>query len=482
MKSKKVAHFVTSGMLASTIIFSFGTGSAFANGDGTETTTETGTVTEPVENTTVDTGATTEDNATEDTTSEAVETETTTEDSSATTEEESTEQSDEATTEDTEVADEEEAPSLIPGDFFYFVKLMAEKVRLAFTFDDYKEAQLLANFAAERIAEANALFTEGKTDEAAELLKEAIATQEQANNKVSEEATTGEDTVSDTEGEVSDQAEATDETEATDDTEVKVKSKLAHNIDALLMALEHVENPKAQQSLMKNIQKSFAKLEKKAAKLEKKDAKFAKKMKKLEDQVNGDESSDDEVATDESTTEETSTEVEQETTEAITPTTEQETEKQEEAKKILDDFNKKIEVSKDKLKKAGVMDKSFTLVENNSGKVWVFGNKWGRGGEVFYDYLDLKAPDVIEKDIIDGDQYIELSLEALPEYCGDYIIKSVWAKEDNLKDNGLWNNIKAVKEGRVITTSAELYYYMDIYSMNAQLDIFVDDILKLTNK
>ncbi|MBU5307449.1 ABC transporter substrate-binding protein [Clostridioides mangenotii] len=156
--------------------------------------------------------------------------------------------------------------------------------------------------------------------------------------------------------------------------------------------------------------------------------------------------------------------------------------KQEEAKKLLNDFDKKIEESKQKLEKAGIMDKTFTLLENNSGKVWVFGNKWGRGGEVFYDYLDLKAPDIIEKEIIDGDQYRELSLEALPEYCGDFIIKSVWDEKDNLKDNNLWKNISAVKEDRVITTNAELYYYMDIYSMNAQLDIFVNDILKTIKK
>ena len=156
--------------------------------------------------------------------------------------------------------------------------------------------------------------------------------------------------------------------------------------------------------------------------------------------------------------------------------------KQEEAKKLLNDFDKKIEESKQKLEKAGIMDKTFTLLENNSGKVWAFGNKWGRGGEVFYDYLDLKAPDIIEKEIIDADQYRELSLEALPEYCGDFIIKSVWDEKDNLKDNNLWKNISAVKEDRVITTNAELYYYMDIYSMNAQLDIFVNDILKTIKK
>lgn len=278
-----MAHLVTSGMLASSIIFSFGTGSAFADSDGHETdnsavTTESGAVTEPVENTTVDT--------------------------------------------EVEQAD---APSLVPGDFFYFVKLMAEKVRLAFTFDDYKEAQLLANFAAERIAEANALFAEGKTDEAAELLKEAIATQEQSAERISdsEEPTTEEATV---EGEDSKETEGTD-------TEAKVESKLAHNIDSLVATLSHVKNETAQKALMKNIQKSFAKLEKKAAKLEEKDAKFAKKMKKIKDQVAGEDHSDDQVAGEETSTDQTETDVEASETETETETepktaaTEEKTEK-----------------------------------------------------------------------------------------------------------------------------------------------------------
>jgi len=157
--------------------------------------------------------------------------------------------------------------------------------------------------------------------------------------------------------------------------------------------------------------------------------------------------------------------------------------KQKEAKKVIDNFKQKVKDSKEKLNKAGVMDKTFTLLESDSGKtLMIFGNKYGRGGEIFYDYLDLKAPDIIEKEIIDADQYRQLSLEALPEYCGDYIINSGWDEQDSLNNNEVWNNITAVKEGRVIKTSAELYYYMDIYSMNAQLDIFVDDILKLTNK
>jgi len=148
--------------------------------------------------------------------------------------------------------------------------------------------------------------------------------------------------------------------------------------------------------------------------------------------------------------------------------------KQEEAKKVLDNFSKKVEDSKDKLDKAGVMDKTFTLLESHSGKTWIYGNKYGRGGEIFYDYLDLKAPAVIEKEIIDADQYREISLEAL--------INSTWGGKDTLSDNDVWNNTTAVKEGRVIKTSAELYFYVDIYSMDVQLDNFVDAILATTDK
>ena len=157
--------------------------------------------------------------------------------------------------------------------------------------------------------------------------------------------------------------------------------------------------------------------------------------------------------------------------------------KQKEAKKVIDNFKQKVKDSKEKLNKAGIMDKTFTLIESDSGKtLMIFGNKYGRGGEIFYDYLDLKAPDIIEKEIIDADQYRQLSLEALPEYCGDYVINSTWGGTNFLTDNDIWNNIKAVKEGRVIKTSGELYFYADIYSMNVQLDKFVDAILDTTNR
>nr|WP_263324842.1 DUF5667 domain-containing protein [Neobacillus sp. Marseille-Q6967] len=261
MKEKKLIRFVTTSVLASSLIFSVGTG-VFAN-EGESTTEELEIVTE---DTTVEGSTPVEETVTEDTVSPEGET--------LTSEEITTEEESAAADEETIIDLEEQEPSLVPGDFFYFVKTMTEKIRLAFTVDDYKEAQLLAEFAAERIAEANALIAEGKTADAEALLKEAIATQEQAGEELSE----GEETAD---------AEATEETE--------VETKLAHNIDSLLVVLTKVENPTAQQAIMKNIQKTFVKLDKKFARLEEKDAKFAEKMKEIEEKVTDGQISEEEA-------------------------------------------------------------------------------------------------------------------------------------------------------------------------------------------
>ncbi|ENJ9654702.1 TPA: ABC transporter substrate-binding protein [Clostridium botulinum] len=157
--------------------------------------------------------------------------------------------------------------------------------------------------------------------------------------------------------------------------------------------------------------------------------------------------------------------------------------KQEEAKKVINNFKNKVETSKKKLEAAGVMDKTFTLIEQDTKQITVFGNKWGRGGEILYDYLGVKAPNVVKKEIINGEQYKNVSLEAFPEYSGDYIMQAVWNYGgDNLKDNNVWTNLPAVKENRVIKTDWNLFFYKDLYSMDKQLDYMVNAILKTTKK
>ncbi len=205
-----------------------------------------------------------------------------------------------ADTDESAVEEDAEIPSLVPGDLFYFVKIAFEKIQLAFTVDDVKEAKLLAKFSAERLAEAEALFAEGNDDEALETIKKALEYLEGSEGQLSEEET--EETDSDGQG-VVEEDKATSEEDGTaddDNTAVEdenaegeetadntdkegteeVKQLISQNIIALTAAMEKVKNPTAKAALKKNIEKSYAKLEKKAAKMAAKEERKARKAEK----------------------------------------------------------------------------------------------------------------------------------------------------------------------------------------------------------
>lgn len=227
---------------------------------------------------------------------------------------------------------EVKAPTLVPGDFFYFAKLTIEKIKLILTMDDVKEAELLATFASERLAEVERLFAEGKEELALETIEKALADMKLADKVVEEqkETTTVEGEKTTTEGQTSPEAgnvteptvESTPETNApaTDATTEDVKAVeeveeiLSQNIIALKAAMEKVQNPVAKAALQKNIDKSYAKLKKKLAKIE---ARLAKKLEETEEAVI--EEQEKEVAAE--TEVKTSTEVETKTTDTTTTTT-----------------------------------------------------------------------------------------------------------------------------------------------------------------
>jgi iron complex transport system substrate-binding protein len=152
--------------------------------------------------------------------------------------------------------------------------------------------------------------------------------------------------------------------------------------------------------------------------------------------------------------------------------------KQEEAKKALADFKEKIAKAKETLNQKGIDSQTFSIFDASSnGGVWVYGDKWGRGGDLLYSQLGLKAPDIVQKEIIAKDQYRELSMESVQDYAGDYIIFS--GEMGSLLDNPVWNSIPAVKAGNVIHISHDLFYDIDLYSSGVQLDYIMK---ALTNK
>lgn len=151
--------------------------------------------------------------------------------------------------------------------------------------------------------------------------------------------------------------------------------------------------------------------------------------------------------------------------------------KKEEAAKSLSDFKEKINNAKKQLNSKGIMDKKFSIFESSpNGGVWVYGDKWGRGGDLIYSQLGFKAPDVIQNEVIGKDQHREISLETIKNYAGDYIIFS--GEIGELANNPVWKSIPAVKEGHVIPIDFTLFYDIDIYSSNVQLDYIMDKLLE----
>ncbi|MBY0120952.1 DUF5667 domain-containing protein [Bacillus sp. S/N-304-OC-R1] len=211
-------------------------------------------------------------------------------------------------------ATKEEKPSLVPGNFFYFAKIAIEKIKLALTFDDKKEAKLLAEYAAERLAESEALFADGKEDQAVEVIDKALETLTKAEDKTVNNHQKGtakdEPTVEETEnkeqnGEKIAVTEETSKDKDNADDEVTVdqpademEGLISQNIIALKAALEKVKNPVAKAALQKNIDKSYARLAKKLEKLNhkhelKKEAELATKEEVSDEQVSKEDNQDD---------------------------------------------------------------------------------------------------------------------------------------------------------------------------------------------
>jgi iron complex transport system substrate-binding protein len=159
--------------------------------------------------------------------------------------------------------------------------------------------------------------------------------------------------------------------------------------------------------------------------------------------------------------------------------------KEQEAQALLDSFHEKLEKSKQKLDELGILDKTVTIIEGGKKEMAVIDSKlYGRGSQIIYEYLGLKAPEILQKKI-DGREKATggfVSLEVLPEYIGDFVFRSVWDGADDLSDNPIWNSIPAIKEGRLIEIGFDFSYYSDIYSLDKQLDFVVEKLVSAYEK
>lgn len=158
------------------------------------------------------------------------------------------------------------------------------------------------------------------------------------------------------------------------------------------------------------------------------------------------------------------------------------TSKEAEAQQWIDSWNAKIAEVKPKIAEV-VGDKTVSILQPYAKGIYAWGDKGGRGGEILYGDLGLKAPEIIRTTLIDGEGFGgDLSLELLPEYAGDYIFTSNWGWDDGdagvVYNSEVWKSLPAVKNNQVYFIDEKGSFYNDPISLEAQLDFITKSLLK----
>ncbi|NBD24695.1 ABC transporter substrate-binding protein [Paenibacillus glycinis] len=149
------------------------------------------------------------------------------------------------------------------------------------------------------------------------------------------------------------------------------------------------------------------------------------------------------------------------------------------------EYDSKAEQAREKLKGKVKPGMTAVLLEADGKTLAVMGDNYGRGGEVIYNALRFKAPDWVQKNVIDnGVQYQEISMEKLGEIANaDYIFLSTYegTTEAQLKavtDSSIWKSLPAVKQGHLIPLDYKTYFYFDPVSVLGQIDALTQTLLE----
>ncbi|RKN81943.1 ABC transporter substrate-binding protein [Paenibacillus ginsengarvi] len=140
--------------------------------------------------------------------------------------------------------------------------------------------------------------------------------------------------------------------------------------------------------------------------------------------------------------------------------------RQKEAADWLAKYEQKAKESREKIKGAVKDGETAVIINVREKKISLLGDNYGRGGEVIYNMLKLKAPEFVQQQVIDsGKQIVEISMEMLPTYANVdriFICMNDGTTEEQVKailDSPIWKNIPAVKNNKVYTLDYKTYLY-----------------------
>ena len=152
--------------------------------------------------------------------------------------------------------------------------------------------------------------------------------------------------------------------------------------------------------------------------------------------------------------------------------------KEDEADKWLADWKQETADVASEVKAVTGADATFTVIGLYEKEIDLFGDNWGRGGEVIYKALGYTAPQKVIDEVFPTG-YLTISQEVVGDYAGDYIV--VAAEDDetgsSLYESDVWKTIPAVQEGHVIKVNANAFYFNDPLTLEYELQTLKDAIL-----
>jgi len=152
--------------------------------------------------------------------------------------------------------------------------------------------------------------------------------------------------------------------------------------------------------------------------------------------------------------------------------------KEKEAQQWVNEWNGKVKAESKKVKDAIGENATVMVFETYGKDMYVYGENWGRGTEVIYQALGLKAPENVKQDVF-GPGYKAISAEVIPQYAGDYLFVGEGSSTNNsFMDTDVWKNLLAVQNNRVIRFDSDSFSFNDPISLEKELDFIVEELTK----
>ena len=146
---------------------------------------------------------------------------------------------------------------------------------------------------------------------------------------------------------------------------------------------------------------------------------------------------------------------------------------------IADWKSKTADIGKQLQEKLG-QNVTFTVVGLYEKEIYLFGNNWGRGGEVIYKSLGFDAPQKVKEEVFPSG-YLQVSQETVSEYISDYVL--VAAEDDKtgsaLYESDVWKSIPAVQQNHILKVDANAFYFNDPLTLEYELKTIQDGLEKM---